>query len=169
MHFTRSQIYKLPTMFKTTRTAQQTPPKPPIGGPNGQAAPLVWYWLPSPLAAEARAAPAPAPAPAPSVPVSVPCGCRGSTPSCRGSILRARLRSRRLQGIDTKRRRRLRRSPRRRGVDQPHRHQVARGSARYGDPPPLFPWIDPPPSPHLDRSVLGRLLLHRCVMNDQSL
>ena len=107
-----------------------------------------------------------APAPAPSVPVSVPCGCRGS-------ILRARLRSRRLQGIDTKRRRRLRRSPRRRGVDQPqhqpHRHQVARGSARYGDPPPLFPWIDPPPSPHLDRSVLGRLLLHRCVMNVQSL
>jgi len=161
MHFTRSQIYKLPTMFKTTRTAQQTPPKPPIG----QAAPLVCYWLPSPLAAEARAAPAPAP----SVPVSVPCGCRGSTPSCRESILRARLRSRRLQGIDTRRRRRLRRSPRRRGVDQlqhqPHRHQVARGSARYGDPPPLFPWIDPPPSPHLDRSVLGRLLLHRCVVS----
>jgi len=28
-----------------------------------------------------------------------------------------------------------------------HGHQGARGSARYGDPPPLLPWIDPPPSP----------------------
>jgi len=119
-------------------------------------------WVPSPSAAEARAAPAPAP----SVPVSTP-SCRGSTPPC-PSPLRAAAGDRHQAAPAAA-------DEARAGAGSiscntsRHCHQVARGSARYGDPPPLLPWIDPPPSPHLDRSVLGRLLLHRCVMNVQSL